>query len=118
MRITIHTPGADLADQVRAYAEYRVFSAVARFGRTVNLVEVTLDADNADDANQGSGERQYTCSVVARTSGGEQVAVRAGSDHAYSVVDRAARQMTAALERRQSAGRAGRQATDVAAEVR
>jgi ribosome-associated translation inhibitor RaiA len=117
MRITIHTPGGDLADQVRAYAEYRVFSAVARFGRTVHLVEVTLDAENTDDADRGTAERQYTCSIVARTSDGEQIAVRAGSDHAYSVVDRAARQMTAALERRQSALRTGRPAA-VAAEAR
>ena len=117
MRITIHTPGADLADQVRAYAEYRVFSAVARFGRTEHLVEDTLDADNTDDVEHGSAERQYTCSIVARTSGGEQIAVRAGSDHAYSVVDRAARQMTAALERRQSAVRTGR-LVDVPAEAR
>ncbi len=118
MRITIHTPGADLADQVRAYAEYRVFSAVARFGRTVDLVDVTLDAENPEEAERPLTERHYTCSIVARTSAGDEVAVRAGSDHPYSVVDRASRQMTIALERRQSAARTGRHAADVPAAAR
>ncbi len=118
MRITIHTPGADLADQVRAYAEYRVFSAVARFGRTVDVVEVTLDADTLADAEHEGSGRHYSCSIVARTTAGEQITVRAGSDHPYSVVDRASRQMTTALERRQSASRMGRRAADAAVEAR
>jgi ribosome-associated translation inhibitor RaiA len=118
MRITIHTSGADLAEQVRAYSEYRVFSAVARFGRTVDLVEVTIDAENPDAPEERAAERHYTCSIVARTSAGDQVAVRAGSDHPYSVIDRAARQMTTALERRQSAARTGRHAADAPAAAR
>jgi ribosome-associated translation inhibitor RaiA len=114
MRITIHTPGAGVADQVRTYAEYRVFSAVARFGRTVDLVEVTLDEDTPDGSEHVSPQRHYTCSIVARMGDNAQIAVRAGSDHAYSVVDRASRQMTTALERRQSAPRSGRHAANVA----
>jgi ribosome-associated translation inhibitor RaiA len=118
MRINIHTPVAGLADQVRAYAEYRVFSAVARFGRTVQLVDVTIDADNnTNDAEHRTAERQYSCSIVARTTDGEQIAVRAGSDHPYSVVDRASRQMTAALERKPSPARTTRHAADVPAEA-
>jgi ribosome-associated translation inhibitor RaiA len=98
MQIDIQTVGIDLADQCRAYVEYRMFSALSRFDADATQVNVRLEQ---------TGSRvgaKYLCvaSVVdVRPEGRVRVSATAGRLHA--AVDRAAERLSASVERRLAA---------------
>ena len=43
MKIAIHAVRLSLATQVRAYVEYRMFSATSRFGRSCERLRISLE---------------------------------------------------------------------------
>jgi len=50
MRISVTDIGCTFGRQTRAYAEYRIFSSVARFGNVVHQADVSLTSGRARGA--------------------------------------------------------------------
>lgn len=82
MRIDIRMTTSGLHEQTRAYAEFKVFSALARFGREIDAVTVVL---TPPPSHPGS----VTCDVSVAFSGGGRLRVRARGGHAYEAINRA-----------------------------
>jgi ribosome-associated translation inhibitor RaiA len=77
--------------QTRAYAEYRVFSSLARFSDVVRDVTVSLASCDTDD--------EVRCSVIVTLRTGERVRVAGRGHHVYEAINRAAHQIAPALSR-------------------
>jgi ribosome-associated translation inhibitor RaiA len=93
MRIAVTDVGRTFGRQTRAYAEYRIFSSLARFSHVVHDVDVSLTAASRTD---GSRAR---CVVVVTVGDGIRVQVRATGRHAYDAINRAAQRIGQALRR-------------------
>lgn len=83
--------------QARAYAEYRVFTAVAHL-EAIDSAQVVLSR----------GRRSPTrdivhCRIALRLDGGATVRVRAAGTHPYEAIDRATTGIGAAVDRRSPA---------------
>ncbi|MEO8358734.1 MAG: HPF/RaiA family ribosome-associated protein [Vicinamibacteria bacterium] len=97
MKIEIRPVKLDLTDTCRAYAEYRMFSAISRFdGNGVHL-DVLLEDRGADE------EERYRCIAGVDLPAG-RVWVTAAADQIYAVIDRAAEQLTKSVESYRSHG--------------
>jgi ribosome-associated translation inhibitor RaiA len=83
MRIAVTDLGRAFGRQTRAYAEYRVFSSLVRFGDVVHEADVSL----APLALDGSTAR---CSVDVRLKDGHHLRASAKGRHAYDAINRAA----------------------------
>ena len=94
MDIAIHAP-EPIAPQVRAYIEYRMFSAIGRFGRECVRLSVHLDATGA----------RHCCSLALDLEPAGRVRARATADHPYAAVDQSAQRLSRGVERRLQAGR-------------
>lgn len=88
MQIAIHAVEFGLTTQVRAYVEYRMFSATSRFGRACERLSVTLDQRKAFEAGA-----QYRCSAVLDLIPAGQIRVSATSDRLYAAIDEAAERL-------------------------
>ena len=77
--------------QTRAYAEYRIFSSLARFTEHVRGAVVSL----APDATGHS----VLCSVVVTFASGTPVRFTAHGRHAYDAINRVARRTGRAVHR-------------------
>lgn len=77
--------------QTRAYAEYRIFSSLARFSDVVRDAAVSLTP-----ANRG---HSVVCSVVVGFETGMPVRVTARGRHAYDAINRVAHRIGPALRR-------------------
>jgi ribosome-associated translation inhibitor RaiA len=93
MHIRVSGPAGLVTDQMRAYAEYRLFAALARFGRTVRQATVSLSAAN-------SGEPGVICLVEVDLGPDGHVRARARQRYAAPAVEQAADLAKSALERR------------------
>ena len=91
--IDAHEP---IAPQVRAYIEYRMFSAIGRFGRRCERLSVRLDSTDV-------GAR-HRCSLALDLKPAGKVRVRGSADHLYAAVDRAAQRLSSRVEHRLRAG--------------
>jgi ribosome-associated translation inhibitor RaiA len=92
MRIVVSSSGEALNQQIRSYAEYRIFSAVSMHD-DVTDAHVTLRV---------SGE-EVECSVhVSRTSQGA-IEARASAGYAAAAVDRAAARLAELIDSPRSA---------------
>jgi ribosome-associated translation inhibitor RaiA len=89
MSIHAHEP---IEPTVRAYIEYRMFSAIGHLGHALGHLDVRLDSKDA-------GARRGCTLAVDLTAGG-QVRARATADHLYAAVDRSARRLVRRVERR------------------
>ncbi len=89
MRVYVSSSGADISPQIRAYAEYRVFAAVARYP----------DVLEARVALQPSGEDGVECTVIVEDSAGATRATQRGAQVA-STIDRAAQRIAELMRRR------------------
>jgi ribosomal subunit interface protein len=98
MNIAIHPQGVELPDQVRAYIEYRIFSAISRFGRRCVRVSVRLEECDVTQVRT-----RYRCAVALHLTPFGQVRVRATADGLYAVVDESAERLSRGAERRLSA---------------
>lgn len=83
-----HTCGG----QTRAYAEYRIFSSVARFTDVVHDATISLRPRRA-----GAAAR---CVVSLTVHDGGRLRVSAGGRHIYDAINRAAERIDDALRRR------------------
>lgn len=77
--------------QTRAYAEYRIFSSLARFAPHVREVAVSL---TPDDTGRG-----VLCSVAVTFASGTPVRCNARGRHAYDAIDRVARRIGPSFHR-------------------
>jgi hypothetical protein len=93
MHIDVQTPLRAFDDQTRAYAEFRVFSALARFSGDVGDVRVSLTQPPA-------GAHPVVCRVDVPLSCGTRVRASARGRHACDAIDRAAARISDALRRR------------------
>jgi hypothetical protein len=101
MRIHVSAPTGLATPQMRAYAEYRVFASLARFGEHVRSATVTLNPAAA------GADRGVICLVDIDVGGGSPLRCRSAEPHAADAIDRAADRSRRALERRLASGRHG-----------
>jgi ribosome-associated translation inhibitor RaiA len=90
MRISVADIGYAFGRQTRAYAEYRIFSSVSRFG-------VVHDADVSLTSRQASGAAR--CVVALTVDGGHRLLVSARGRHVYDAINRAAERIGEELRR-------------------
>lgn len=85
IQISVTGRAPNLTEQVRAYAEYRLFSRISPWGRWITSVELAV---GAQDESQ-----EVTCDVVL-TSGEGTVRARARRRHPVAAIDAAVDEMT------------------------
>ena len=90
MRIAVTDIGRTFGRQTRAYAEYRIFSSLSRFGHVVRDVDVSLTSTAGDESNA-------LCVVIVTISSGIHLEVRAIGRHAYDAINRAAERIAAVV---------------------
>jgi len=90
MRIDVHDTQNRFDDQTRAYAEYRVFSALAALADVVHEVGVGLAPAEAEDTAD-----VFACSVSITLRSGRCFDVAAHAQHPYEAIERAAHQVAA-----------------------
>lgn len=84
IQISVVGQASNLTEQVRAYAEYRLFSRISPWGRWITSVELAVQA--ADDSPE------VTCDVVLM-SGERTVRARARRRHPVAAIDAAVDEM-------------------------
>ena len=99
MNLEVHATGSCGGLQARAYAEYRMFSAVSRFGGQCERLRVYIE-----DGRPLRDGAQYGCAAVLDLSPEGKVRVRASARRLYAAIDRAAESLSRHLERRLSQG--------------
>ena len=87
--INAHEP---VDPQVRAYIEYRMFSAVSRFCRRCVRLRVRLVSTRVGN--------QHCCTVALDVKPTGQVRARATANHLYAAVDQSAERLSRAVQRR------------------
>jgi ribosome-associated translation inhibitor RaiA len=93
MRIAIRTSNVDLARQGHAYVEYRMFSAISRFGLDHARLRVHLKDDHAHYP-----AARYRCSALLEWAPAGRIRVRTAADRLYGAVDAAADHLTDRVE--------------------
>jgi hypothetical protein len=83
MRIVVSAAATPLTGDQRAYAEYRVFTAVAAYGARITSVDVVVAPDAAPSA-------RYRCSIAVDLGRRGCVNTQARSGCALAAIDRAA----------------------------
>jgi hypothetical protein len=92
MKIEVTDIARTFGRQTRAYAEYRIFSSLARFSDVVRDAAVSLTL-----ASRG---HTVVCSVLVGFESGMPVLVTARGRHAYDAINRVAYRIGPALRRR------------------
>jgi hypothetical protein len=103
MRPTVHDPRFQFDRQTRAYAEYRVFSALTPAAAGTTSISITLGREHDDAATHGA---PAACLVRLIADNGEVLETRAAAHHPYAAIDRATELMLAALQDRAARVRA------------
>jgi ribosome-associated translation inhibitor RaiA len=99
MQMTVRDEEKQFDRQTHAYAEYRVFSALAGDGSSHRSVTVTLTRMD------GTGSRYpVQCTVAVTMSSGDVVKVHALERHPYAAIDRAAALIGKAVRRHRAQG--------------
>jgi hypothetical protein len=91
MRIAVTDIGHTFGRQTRAYAEYRIFSSLARFNHVVRDVEVSLTSTSPGDPTGA------LCVILVTDGDGLRVHVRASGCHVYDAINRAAQRIGGAI---------------------
>ena len=87
--------GSGLTTQVRAYVEYRMFSAMIRFGSACSGLRIRLE-----DSRTARMKAQYRCSAVLDLFPAARVRVRSSGDRLYGTIDTLAERLAREVERR------------------
>ena len=82
MRISVADIGCAFGRQTRAYAEYRIFSSLARFSDVVHEAGISLTSRRAGGAAR--------CVVSLTVNDGGRLRVSARGRHVYDAINRAA----------------------------
>lgn len=91
--------------QTHAYAEYRVFSALAAERLRSVHATVALSAVHGDEK---AGARRVLCTITVSTGEGERLEAVSAEDHPYAAIDRAVERLLRACRKRGTRGvRAG-----------
>jgi hypothetical protein len=90
---------AEFGEQTRAYAEYRVFSALRSFSDVVRHVSLSL----ARDERQGSDAEGVICRATLAMTNGGSVETFARGRHACAAIDALANRTRALIARQPSA---------------
>jgi ribosomal subunit interface protein len=90
MRILVTDIGGTFGRQTRAYAEYRIFSTVARFGDVVHEADVSLTSRRRGAAR---------CDITLGLNDGRRLRVSARGRHVYDAINRAAERIGEELRR-------------------
>ena len=93
MRISVTDVGSTFGRQTRAYAEYRIFSTLARFSEVVRDADVSLSSTGPTEGPKA------LCVVVVTVDDGGRLQVRARGRHVYDAINRAAERIGDALRR-------------------
>ena len=91
MRISVTDAGSVFSRQTAAYAEYRIFSSVARFSGVVHEAGVSL--------TMRRGGAAARCVVSLAVNDGGRLRVSARSRHVYDAINRAAERIGEELRR-------------------
>jgi len=91
MKIDVTDIARTFGRQTRAYAEYRIFSSLARFSDVVREAAVSLTP-----AAKG---HTVVCSVLVGFEGGMPVRITARGRHAYDAINRVAHRIGPAVHR-------------------
>ena len=91
MRIAVTDVGRTFGRQTRAYAEYRIFSSLARFSGIVCDATLSLTPSPA-------GRHTVRCRVTVSLGHGSDLCISAQGEHAYDAINKAARRMFDALQ--------------------
>src|SRR5688500_10385094 len=84
MRISVTDIGCTFGRHTRAYAEYRVFSSLARFSDVVHEAGISLTSRRG---------RAARCVVSLTVNDGGRLRVSARGRHVYDAINRAARRI-------------------------
>lgn len=94
MNIAVHAEGLTFTAQIRAYVEYRMFSAISRFGGRCVSLSVSLE----------ESESQYRCAAILYLTPSGRVRVSAAANRPYAAVDQSAERLSRAVARRLKQG--------------
>lgn len=86
MRIEVRDHQQRFDDQTHAYAEYRVFSSLARLSDSLRSATITLTSEEQGGAGGG-----IVCTVAVTGGADSSAEVSARGRHPYEAIDRAAR---------------------------
>ena len=89
MRVSVSSPSATISPQILAYAEYRLFAALARYAGIRNA-RVVLD----------EAEGGVRCSVAIDFESASPARARVTGLHAAGTIDRAAERVVQLMRRR------------------
>jgi len=84
MRVDVAGDAA-ITEQIRAYAEYRMFATLARFSRGIRGVRVTIKKTRSRRS-----VRNIACEVTVTLDPSGSVRTRVSGPEAYVIIDRAA----------------------------
>ena len=95
MRIAIIGREISLDNQMRAYSEYKVFSALAPYARQIDHVDVVLENCSTD-----LNRTQAMCTVMVTLAPTGRERVRARASGAYPAIDCAATRIQQVMQSR------------------
>jgi ribosome-associated translation inhibitor RaiA len=91
MRLSVTDIGRTFGRQTRAYAEYRIFSSVARFSAVVQEAGVSLTSRGPRGAAR--------CAISLTVNDGGRLRASARGRHVYDAINRAAERIAEELRR-------------------
>jgi ribosome-associated translation inhibitor RaiA len=97
MNIAVQAEGLTFTPQIRAYVEYRMFSAISRFGGRCVSLSVSLEESGS----------QYRCAAILYLTPSGRVRVSAAADRPYAAVDQSPERLSHAVARRLKQGGSG-----------
>ena len=86
MQMIVRSEGSTIVRQARAYAEYRMFAAVGKFGSPEDRLTVQLDCS-------GEMGRQYRCEVTLNLNRVGRIRAQASAERLFAAIDRAAQRL-------------------------
>lgn len=100
MHIRISGIDTPPADETRAYAEYRLFRAIASYEPMIGAVDVAVGRDL-------TARRPFLCTVAAELGPSGRIRTRARATHPSAAIDMAADRTARLIGRRLAAARSG-----------
>jgi ribosome-associated translation inhibitor RaiA len=95
MRIEVIAEDESINAQARTYAEYRVFTALARHIQHIRGVRVALRPDERDGTRD-----TVVCAVTVALEPSGSIRIRACGPHAHAAIDRAVERIGDLVRRR------------------
>lgn len=86
MQMIVRSASSTIVPEARAYAEYRMFAAVGKFGRPEDRLTVQLDCSDEMD-------RQYRCAATLNLNRVGRIRAQASADRLFAAIDRTAERL-------------------------